>query len=230
MSLNYTHEVMYVTPGQEEPYMTCVLALMTKPGFASEEVPDPQLGLWRTAEVSGEWPKVINLWESKSWQEKANSFKWQFTDAPRDPFFEEWWNRNLTLRSGGFDRQLIPTDYSPDIARLRGEGVKGRVFLHEMIRVPLGEAPRYLARVAQEFLPAAKKRGWQLVGAFSVALRPREVLTIWAMREWRELTDLLAARDAPDLREWFGYRDRVVTCSEEMVLLPGRVNPLGVKD
>src|SRR5438132_10936040 len=74
MSLNYTHEVMYVTPGQEEPYMTCVLALMTKPGFADEANRDPQFGLWRTAEVSGEWPKVINIWESKSWQEKANSF------------------------------------------------------------------------------------------------------------------------------------------------------------
>src|SRR5947207_15737900 len=99
MSLNYTHEVMYVTPGQEEAYMTCVLALMTKPGFADEANRDPQFGLWRTAEVSGEWPKVINIWESKSWQEKANAFKMQFTDGPRAPFCAEWWNRKLTLCS-----------------------------------------------------------------------------------------------------------------------------------
>src|SRR5205807_692343 len=96
----------------------------------------------------------------------------------------------------------------------------------EIIKVVSGEVPTYLARLEKEFLPVAQKRGWQLIGAYAVSLRPREALTVWSMREWSELADLLAARDTPDLRDWFAYRDQVVTCSEEMVLLPGRVNPL----
>jgi hypothetical protein len=50
------------------------------------------------------------------------------------------------------------------------------------------------------------------------------------MREWKQLADLLGARDEAALREWFAYRYRVVTCSEEMVLLPGRMNPRGLQD
>ena len=226
---HYTHEVMYVTPGKEEEYMACVLGLMVKPGFYGE-ARDPQLGLWRTAQASGEWPTVINMWESKDWREKAEAFKRQFTDAPQDPFFEEWWNRNLTLRRGGFDRQVIPTAYTRDRAGLVHDGVRGRVFLHEIVRLPFGEPPAYLARLEREFLPAARARGWDLVGAYTVSLRPCEALTIWAMREWRSLAELLAARDEPDLREWFAYRESVVRCSEELVLLPARVNPLGIRE
>jgi hypothetical protein len=226
MGKSYTHEVMYVTPGQEEPYIACVLGLLVRPHEGWHQPRDPQFGLWRTTEISGQWPKVINIWESPSWEERANSFKHQFLES-EDAFFEEWWNRNLTLRSGGFDRQLSPAPFSPDTAELRRSGIHARAFLHEFVRVPFGEAPEYLDRLNRDFRPAARERGWQLVGAFTVTLRPREVLTIWAIDDWTAFGALLAAKNAPDLKDWFAYRDSVVSCSEEMPLLPGRVNPLG---
>ncbi len=56
------------------------------------------------------------------------------------------------------------------------------------------------------------------------------MLTIWAMREWSQLGAVLRERETdPGLRDWFAYRDRLVRESEEMILLPGRMNPLGLR-
>jgi hypothetical protein len=62
-------------------------------------------------------------------------------------------------------------------------------------------------------------------------MRPRQALTLFAFQDWSELSDLLAARDTdPELRDWFAYRDGLVEQMEELVLLPGRLNPLGIRD
>jgi hypothetical protein len=227
----YLHEIVHTVPGQEEPYMSAMIARrgysVLAPGEGGESL---QLGLWRTTGTSGVWPKVINLWELPDYSQLAHNFSVQFSEA-RDPYLEDWWNRNLHLRRGGFDRLLQPAPYCPDRATLLEQGVKGRVFLHEIVHVPYGEAGDYLATLERTFLPAAGRHGWQLIGAYSVLLRPREALVIWAMREWAGLSNLLAAApDDPALREWSAYRARTVTCSEEMVLLAGRVNPMYLAD
>jgi hypothetical protein len=222
----YLHEIIHVVPGREEPYMAAVLASGAYEVLSPGEVAAyDQVGLFRTTGTSGRWSKVINLWEGRDWKQFAHNLSLQFTER-RDPYLEDWWNRNLTLRRGGFDRMLVPAAFSPDLATLTARGVKGRVFLHEILHVRHGEARAYLQRFEQDFLPAAVRRGWQLIGAYRVAMRPREVLTLWGMQEWSALSDLLAGRADPELSPWFAYRDSAVTCSEEMVLLPGRINPL----
>jgi hypothetical protein len=224
-------EVIHTVPGQEEPYMTSVLAASEhardSQGDEFQAAHDPtQVGLFRTAEVSGVWPKVINLWGPREWRQLVAGLKGQFTDT-RDVDMEEWWNRNLNLRRGGFDRVLLPVGFCPDPGALHRAGTKGSVFLHEIVQLPWGEVPNYLARLEREFLPAAQRHGWQLIGAYTVVWRPREILTIWGMREWRGFADLLAAAEAEaDLGEWLAYRERTVTRSEELVLLAGRINPL----
>jgi hypothetical protein len=223
-------EIIHTVPGQEEPYMTSVLAASDRGRQSRGEPVDAdrypmQVGLFRTAEVSGTWPKVINLWGPREWRQLVSDLKRQFTDA-RDVDMEDWWNRNLTLRKGGFDRVLVPAGFSPDPGQLQRARTKGRVFLHDLAKLPWGEAPNYLARLEREFLPAAERHGWQLIGAYLVAMRPREVLTVWGMREWQVLADLLAAAETePDLAEWFAYRAQVLTENEELVLIPGRINP-----
>jgi hypothetical protein len=226
----YLWEIIHTVPGQEEPYMTSVLANSVQGRFlgANADPADPspfQVGLFRTAEVSGLWPKVINLWAAREWERMVGNFKMQFGGGHAD--LEEWWNRNLTLRRGGFDRVLLPVAFSPSPARLAEDDMKGRVFLHEIAKVPWGQVPAYLERLEKEFLPAARRHGWQLIGAYTVAFRPREVLTVWGMSEWRQLAALRAAGESePDLQFWFAFRDQAVTCSEELVLIPGRINPL----
>ena len=79
----------------------------------------------------------------------------------------------------------------------------------------------------QDFLPAATRYEWLLFGAYTVAMSPREVLTVFFMREWRHMADLFAARDTdPALQSWFRYREETIDESEEMVLMPGHNNAL----
>jgi hypothetical protein len=225
----YLHEAMRTVPGKEEPYMASVLGITQRPGREGRE-DHRQLGLFRTAETSGDWPLGINIWEH-SWASQTDALKRQFADAQRDTAMEDWWNRNLHLRSGGYDRLLVPTTYTLDAAGLEAAGVRGRVFLHEILWLPFGRAPEYLEAFETRFLPAARRYDWQLVGAYRVAMRPRQVLTLFAFREWSDMARLLEARESdPELRDWFAYRDRLVQELEELVLLPGRLNPLGIRD
>ncbi len=225
----YLHETMRTVPGKEEPYMAAVLSITQRPGRGDRE-DHGQLGLFRTAETSGAWPMGVNIWEH-SWESQAHALSIQFGNAQRDTSMEDWWQRNLHLRRGGYDRLLIPTANTRDAAGLEADGVRGRVFLQEILWLPFGEAPGYLEALEQRFLPVSRRYGWQLVGAYRVAMRPRQVLTLFAFREWSEMSELLAARASdPALREWFAYRDGVVEKVEELVLLPGRLNPLGIRD
>ena len=109
--------------------------------------------------------------------------------------------------------------------------MRGDVFLQEILWLPFGETAGYLDAFEERFLPVAGRYGWQLVGAYRVAMRPRQAVTLFAFRDWSELSALLAAReDDPDLQSWFAYRDGLVERMEELVLLPGRLNPLGIRD
>lgn len=227
----YLHEIIRVVPGREDDYMASVLSLGSIPGRKGVGHAG-QLGLFRTAEVSGVWPKVINIWEHHGWGGLTGALARQFQDTARDSKMEDWWRANTDLRSGGHDRVLLPTRTTRDTAALARDGVRGRLFVHEIVTLGLGETDRYVDRLETELQPAAASLGWQLVGAYRVAWRPREVLTLWALRDWRDLGRLEEARTGgePALRDWLSYRDEVVRDLDELVLLPGRMNPLALRD
>jgi hypothetical protein len=228
--LVYLHEIIRTVPGREEPYMASVLSLSGAPGRRARDDHHRQLGQFRTAETSGPFPLVINIWEH-TWESQASALARQFGDAQRDRFMEDWWNRNLHLRRGGYDRLLIPTEYTLDAAGLAAAGTRGRVFLHEILWLPLGEVGGYLDALGKQFLPLARRYDWQLVGAYRVSMRPRQALVLFALRHWADLARLLEARERdPELRAWFEYRERLVQELQELVLLPGRMNPLGIRD
>ncbi len=135
------------------------------------------------------------------------------------------------MRRGGYDRWLVPTDYSPDVSTLREAGVRGRVFWHEILWMPMGAVDAYLEAIGERFLPAAKRFGAQLIGAYRVALRPRQVLMMLAFQEWDDLAGLLEARECdPELRDWFAEREARLQDVEELILQPSRVSPLGIRD
>jgi hypothetical protein len=140
---------------------------------------------------------------------------------------EDWWNRNLHLRRCGYDRLLIPAEYSPTRAEVRARGITGEIFLHEIVWLPFGEPPRYLERFAAEVGPALEQHGLDLVGAYRVAMRPRQVLTLIGASEWSSLGRFLdaATRDA-GLRKWHEYRASCVEQAEELMLIPARHDAL----
>jgi len=220
----YLHEIIRTVPGREEPYLASVLSLHHEP--SRRGLGHPAFAQFRSVETSGAWPVGINIWEN-TWAGQTADLVGQFQDAQRDVAMEEWWNRNLHLRRGGYDRILIPAAYSPTLADLEARGVRGEVFLQEICWLPFGESRRYLDAVEEQLVPVLDRLGLDLVGAFRVAMRPRQVLTIIGAPEWNRLGALLDQADRdPALRRWHEYRASTVEQAEEQVLLPARHGPL----
>lgn len=224
----YLHEMIRTVPGREEEYMSSVLSsAIGAPGRGGRY---GCLGQFRPAETSGGFPSALNIWEH-TWESQAASLARQFYADEADTALEEWWQRNLDLRRGGYDRWLVPTDYSPNVAGLEEAGVRGRVFWHEILFLPMGGVDAYLEALGERFLPAVRRYGAQLVGAYRVALRPRQALMMLAFREWDDLARLLEARESdPELRDWFAEREARLQDVEELILLPHRMCALGIRD
>jgi hypothetical protein len=220
----YLHEIIRTVPGREEPYLASVLSLHHEPTRGGRG--HPAFAQFRSTGTSGAWPCAINIWEN-TWAGQKEDLVRQFQDAQRDVGMEDWWNRNLHLRRGGYDRILLPARYSPALADLEARRVRGEVFLHEIVWLPFGEPERYLDAVERDLLPALERLGLDLVGAFRVAMRPRQVLTLLGAREWANLAALFERADRdPDLKRWNDYRAVKIEHAEELLLLPARHEPL----
>jgi hypothetical protein len=219
----YLHEVIRTVPGREESYLASVLSLHHDPTRSG--LGHPAFAQFRSVATSGPWPVGINIWEN-TWAGQTADLMSQFQDAKRDTAMEDWWNRNLHLRRGGYDRILIPADYSPTLADLEARSVRGEVFLQEIMWLPFGEPRRYLDAVESQLLPILDRLGLDLVGAFRVAMRPRQVLTLIGAPEWSRLAALMASSDDPNVARWNEYRVNTVQQAEEMLLLPARHGPL----
>lgn len=224
----YLHEYIRTVPGREEPYLASVLSLHYEPSRAG--LGHPAFAQFRAVQTSGPWPAGINIWEN-TWAGQTSDLVGQFLDAKRDTAMEDWWQRNLHLRRGGYDRLLIPADYSPTLADVEARGIHGEVFLQEILWLPFGEPRRFLDRFGDEVVPALADLGLDLLGAFRVAMRPRQVLTIVGAREWTGLSAYARAvgpdaRSGSPIAEWATYRGEVAQQAEEMVLIPARHGPL----
>ena len=220
----YLHEYVRTVPGREEPYLASVLSLHHEPSRAG--LGHPAFAQFRSIQVSGQWPLGINIWEN-TWAGQTADLIGQFRDSQRDTAMEDWWQRNLHLRRGGYDRLLIPADYSPTLADVEARGVHGEVFLQEIHWLPFGEPERYLDRLGEELLPKLDALGCDLLGAFRVAMRPRQVCTIIGAREWSGLAELAkATMSDPAVSAWDRYKADVVAKTEEMLMLPARHGPL----
>jgi len=220
----YLHEYIRTVPGREEPYLASVLSLHHEPSRAG--LGHPAFAQFRSMPTSGPWPAGINIWEN-TWAGQTADLVGQFLDAKRDVAMEEWWNRNLHLRRGGYDRLLIPADYAPTLADVEARGIHGEVFVQEILWLPFGEPRRFLDKLGEELVPALDRLGLDLLGAYRVAMRPRQVLTLVGAREWSGLADYATAtRTDPALAAWSAYKAEVTEQAEEMVLLPARHGPL----
>jgi len=222
----YLHEIVRTVPGREEPYLASVLSLQHDP-TRGERRQHPVFAQFRSIQTSGAWPYGINIWEN-TWASQTQNLVGQFLDTRRDVSMEDWWNRNLHLRRGGYDRILIPAPYSPTAEELQSRKVTGEVFVQEILWLPFGEPRRFLDEVEQRLVPILERYGLDLIGAFRVAMRPRQVLTIVGARQWSDLAAMLSAPSTPDseLQRWRDYHDGTVEHAEEMVLLPARHGPL----
>jgi hypothetical protein len=162
-------------------------------------------GVWGTVGSTGRWPEVVNMWELDGWDGLVRNFEHEFTHATlQDPSLAEWWAVAASLRRGGIDRIIVPEPWTRSITTLLAEGVRGKLYAHELVKVPAGTAEAFLAALHEVGVPALENLGAENVGAFRVAMvNGSECLVIWALPDWATWAAVEQAwlGDGP-LNEW----------------------------
>ncbi len=216
----YLHEIIDIVGAGSEPYKR-----HTAKGWAgrTRQRSAALVGLWQQSGSTGDWPRVVNLWEMDGWDHWAEILERQYAGEGQPPALRRWWTRALAWRSGGHDRILEPAPFSPSRAELIERGVRGRACLQEIATCVPGTVDRYLEAVASRWMPIAARRGLTLVGAWRVAMRDDEAVLLWVLPTFRAYTDHLKDYwTAAETRAWAEAARTWRTRYREALLVPSR--------
>jgi hypothetical protein len=180
----YLHEIIHIVGAGSEPYKRHTAARAAAAASA------PLVGMWQQSGSTGDWPRVVNLWEMRGWDHWAELLEYQYARAQPGEL-KTWWTQALAWRSGGFDRILEPAPFSPTRADLIARGPKGLACIQEIATVRPGTADAYLDAVATRWMPAAARRGMTLAGAWRTAMRDTEAVLLWCFPTYRDYTSHL---------------------------------------
>jgi hypothetical protein len=180
----YIHELIDIIGHNRARYMHHMTANWVP--VAIEERNQFCFGVWATVGSTGRWPEVVNMWELDGWGGLVDNFSHELVGAgAQDPSLAEWWAVAASLRRGGVDRIVVPEPWTRSIATLIADGVRGDVYSHELVRMPAGAAPDFLAAFREQAVPALEAFDLDLVGAFRVAMvNDSEAIVIWAVPDW----------------------------------------------
>ena len=198
----YIHELIDVIGHNRNRYMHHMTANWCPVG--REERNMLCFGVWGTVGSTGAWPQVVNLWELDGWDGLVANFEHEL-GAPslQDPALAKWWAVAAELRRGGVDRIVVPEPWTPTIAELTAAGIRGVVYAHELVRVPVGTVRAYLDALAEVGVPALEPFELRCVGAFRVAMRnDTEAIVIWALPSWPAWGRFEQAWDGSALAGW----------------------------
>lgn len=220
----YLHEVVDIVGQGASPYMAHTA------GFHTETAADrglTLLGTWQVVGATGRWPQVVNLWEMvdgwSGWERLVNAANVRRSENAE---LNQWWDEAYQWRSGGFDRLLVAADGSPTLNQLRGDGVTGSMFVHEITRVRPGAVRDYLRAVVETRQPALMAYRHRLVGAYEVAMSDTEAITVWAT-DLPSHIDALRSTDADEsLRAWRTEARSWITERREELMVPHPGTPL----
>ena len=198
----YIHELIDVIGHNRARYMHHMTANWCPDGRAERDM--SCFGVWATVGSTGAWPQVVNLWELDGWSGLAANFEHELVGGgAQDPALAEWWAVAAELRRGGFDRIVVPEAWSPTIGELIGAGVRGGVYAHELVELPVGGARAYLDALGGTGRDVLTRAGLRLVGAFAVAMTTGfEAVAIWALDDWQHWADFERAWDGGALARW----------------------------
>ena len=219
----YLHETIHIIGTGSEAYKRHT-GTRTPSGPAGFLV-----GTWQQSGSTGDWPRVVNLWEMEGWKGWEKILEHQYAGAGQPPALARWWAEAARLRSGGFDRILEPAPYCPTRAELIRRRVRGRAFIQEIATVVPGAADAYLEAVETRWLPVAARRGLTLAGAWRTAMRDTEAVLLWCLPTLghyiRHLSDFASAAEtrawATEARRWrTDYRETLLVPSPWCVMHP----------
>src|SRR5262249_17874142 len=161
------------------------------------------MGCWKVIGSTNRWPRVVNLWEMDGWDNWAGTLERQFLPEKKDAQLAPWWSAATKWRSGGFDRILEPTTFSPTRAALAARKLRAWVCVHSIVHLHPGKRDAYLVAVGEQLRPLLEARGLTLMGTYSVPMRSDEALVLWAAPDFRALCNVFAHRhDDAELRHW----------------------------
>ena len=212
----YIHEFIDITKQNRARYMHHMAANWSP--LAQEQRHQLCYGVWGVVGSTGHWPQVVNIWEEDGFAGLAKSFRSEFGTATlQDPALAKWWAAAADLRSGGFDRLLVPHPDTLTIEELCAAGVTGEVFAHELVTVASGAALPFLDDTLAGADKLRQSHGWTLAGAWRTAMHDdSEAVLLWSIPTWESWAgaeqDLADGRDVlpPDGRDAVLHRERIL--------------------
>ncbi len=214
----YLHEIIDIVGDGQQAYLDTV---GERAAHSEREGISRLMGTWRVIGSTNRWPRVVNLWEMDGWDHWAETLERQFLPEKKDPHLAPWWSKATQWRSGGFDRILEPTSYSPTRDQLRASGLKSWVCAHTIVQLNPGKRSEYLRAVGETLCPLMETRGLQLMGAYAVPMRSDEALMIWAAKDFRELCAMYEdLKNNSALQTWTAHVTPMQQALETMWLVP----------
>jgi hypothetical protein len=221
----YIHEFITITKQNRARYMHHMTANWSPIG--QEQRHQLCYGVWGVVGSTGHWPQVVNLWEEDGLRGLSRSFDLE-TSSPtlQDPALAKWWAAAADLRSGGFDRIVLPHPSMPSIEALCADGAGGTVYAHELIDVPVGQSTAFLDAAVTAAAATTDRFGWRLIGAFRTAMRADdEAILLWAIPSWDAWSQAEQAVAAGSVT-LLGPAESAVTGRHRILLVDAPLSPL----
>ena len=224
----YIHELIDVIGHNRARYMHHMTANWCPVGRKERNM--SCFGVWATVGSTGAWPQVVNLWELDGWAGLAANFEHELVGGgAQDPSLAEWWAAAAELRRGGLDRIVVPEPWSPTIGELTAAGVKGTVYAHELIRLPVGRAKGFLDALAVSGRPAVEAFDLRCVGAFRVAMSTdSEAIVIWAIPDLATWAAFERHWDDGALAPWRAVLDALEANVHRTLLVDAPLSPMRI--
>ncbi|HEX3898335.1 MAG TPA: hypothetical protein VHW74_04135 [Mycobacteriales bacterium] len=180
----YIHEFIDITKQNRARYMQHMTANWSP--IAQEQRGQLCYGVWGVVGSTGRWPQVVNLWEEDGLDGLAESFSLELgSPTLQDPALAKWWAAAADLRSGGFDRLLVPHPETGTIEALCESGAGATTYAHEIVRVDPGGAMELCDAAVAATEQVHERIGWQLIGAWRTAMSADdECVLLWAIPGW----------------------------------------------
>jgi hypothetical protein len=133
------------------------------------------------AQGGGRWPQVVNIWDigARGWMSWASNVD-RLNLKRRKAFYGNWWSEAAQWRTGGYDRVCAGAPGSPTTDELAERGVRGTLFVNEILTVRPGSQLEFLAAVAEERVPLLRQYGHEPTGLYEVTNNQHEVVMVWA--------------------------------------------------
>jgi hypothetical protein len=223
----YIHEVIDIVGLGRAGYVHHMTANWSP--SALEERNQRCFGVWPVIGSTGRWPQVVNMWELESWEGLAHGFDVESRGrGAYDARLERWWAKAFELRSGGFDRIMIPAPWTRTIDELCEDGVQGACYAHELVTLRPGSQADLLDAVREQGVTLAGEHDWELVGAWRTMMgNDDECTLIWAIPTWDRWTAYERTMAEPSaLRAWRRSLDDVVTDWHRLLMVDAPLGPL----